>query len=87
MKRKWIGRFCNFKLEFTVIQDSLKNGQNYFTVPGAQELSELASGRVSAAERASEASSEEQANEGAVSSDRVSGASDRVSGRRDRASG
>ena len=48
----------------TVIQDTLKVGQKYSTVPRAQErVSERASERVSAAERASEASSAEQANE------------------------
>ena len=52
-----------FCVECTVIQDNLKIRQRYSTVPRAQErVSEQASERVSAAERASEASSAEQAN-------------------------
>ena len=48
----------------TVIQDILKIGQECSTVPLAQErVSERPSERMSAAERASEASSAEQANE------------------------
>ena len=48
----------------TVIQDNLKIGPKYSTVPRAQEqVSERASERVSAAGRGSEASSLEQANE------------------------
>ena len=48
----------------TVIQDTLEIGQKYSTVPRAQErVSERASERVSAAERVSEASSAEEANE------------------------
>ena len=48
----------------TVIQDTLKVGHNYFTASPAQErVNERASERVSAVERASNASSAEQANE------------------------
>ena len=51
----------------TVIQNSLKMGQKYFTVPWAQEIvNKCARERVSAAEGASEVSSAEQANEWAT---------------------
>ena len=47
-----------------MIQDSLKIGQKYSTVPGAQErVSKRAREQVGAAERAGEARSAEQANE------------------------
>ena len=51
----------------TVIQDTLKIGQRYSTVPRAKErVRERANERVSAVERASEARHAEQANEEAV---------------------
>ena len=60
--------------QVTVIQDTLKTGLKYSSVPRAQErVSERASERESAAERASEASSLEQC-------ERMSGASERTIG-------